>query len=138
MIEYEGSLPADLRHGLVPDLASVCRAYDAPNGAFLATDELDAVGCIAVTRLDASTALVLRLFVRPTARGGGVGRKLVDAAIAFLRDCGYARVVLDTDKARLSAAYSLYRSLGFTECDPYGPVDYASPTYMELNLRSSG
>lgn len=135
MIEYEEKLPADLRHGVVPDLGSVRHAYGDPNAAFLATDERDAVGCVAVTRLDGSTALVLRLFVRPQARGSGAGRKLVDAALAFLRDRGYARVVLDTDKARLSTAYNLYRSLGFTECEPYGPVDYASPTYMELDLR---
>jgi GNAT superfamily N-acetyltransferase len=135
LIEYEQSLPADLRHGLVPDFESVCRTYDEPNGAFLAADADDAVGCVAVTHLDASRALVLRLFVRPNARGGGTGRKLVDAALAFLRDRGYARVVLDTDKARLSAAYNLYLSLGFTECEPYGPVDYPSPTYMDLDLR---
>jgi GNAT superfamily N-acetyltransferase len=135
LIDYEQSLPADLRHGLVPAFESVRRAYDEPNAAFVATDAGDAVGCVAVTRLDASSALVLRLFVRPNVRGGGTGRKLVDAALAFLRDRGYARVVLDTDKARLPAAYNLYLSIGFTECEPYGPVDYASPTYMDLDLR---
>jgi GNAT superfamily N-acetyltransferase len=119
----------------VPDFESVCRGYDEPNGAFVATDAGNSVGCVAVTHLDVSSALVLRLFVKPNARGGGTGRKLVDAALAFLRDRGYARVVLDTDKARLPAAYSLYLSLGFTECEPYGPVDYASPTYMDLDLR---
>ncbi len=135
MIDYEQSLPADLRHGLVPDFESVRRAYGEPNGAFVAMDEDEAVGCVAVMRLDASRALVLRLFVRPNARGGGTGRKLVVAALAFARDRGYARLVLDTDKARLPGAYQLYRSLGFTECEPYGPVDYASPTYMDLDLR---
>jgi hypothetical protein len=59
----------------------------------------------------------------------------VAEALTFLRESGYRRVVLDTDKERLRAAYELYGSLGFSECEPYGPVDYASPTFMELRLR---
>ena len=43
-------------------------------------------------------------------------------------------VVLDTHAERLPAAYGLYLSLGFSDCDAYGTVDYACPTYMELRL----
>jgi len=45
-----------------------------------------------------------------------------------------ARLVLDTARERLRAAYELYRSLGFRECEPYGAVDYRCPTFMELRL----
>lgn len=118
----------------MPDVEAVCGAYAGPNAAFLAMDEGDAVGCIAVTQLDASTALMLRLFVKETHRGAGIARDLVSVALEFLREHRFARVVLDTDKQRLSAAYQLYQSLGFHECEPYGAVDYESPTYMELML----
>jgi putative acetyltransferase len=133
--EYEAALPPDLRHGVVGDLATVRTQYGDPHAAFVALDGARAAGCIGVTRRDARDALVLRLYVRPEQRGRGVARLLVEAALAFARSRGFERAVLDTDKARLAAAYALYESLGFTECAPYGPVDYASPTYMELRLR---
>ncbi len=134
MIEYEESLPPDLRHGRVEDIQTVRRDYNEPNAAFLATIDQEAVGCVAVSRLDPATALMLRLFVKPSHRGKGVARMLVTEAIRFLRSGRYERIVLDTDKGRLRAAYDLYLSLGFRECEPYGAVDYESPTYMELHL----
>jgi GNAT superfamily N-acetyltransferase len=135
LLEYEASLPPDLRHGVVGDLATVRTQYGDPHAAFVAGDGAGIAGCIGVTRRDARDALVLRLYVRPEQRGRGVARRLVEAALAFARAHGFERAVLDTDKTRLPAAYALYESLGFTECAPYGPVDYASPTYMELRLR---
>lgn len=137
MIEYEERLPPDLRHGRVENVDTIRRDFTEPNAAFLATSGQDAIGCVAVKRLDASTALVVRLFVKLGYRGEGIARKLVAAALEFVGERRYQRVVLDTDKDRLHAAYKLYRSLGFTECEPYGPVDYESPTYMELHLNNS-
>jgi hypothetical protein len=46
----------------------------------------------------------------------------------------YARIALDTERERLPAAYALYASLGFRDCEPYGPVSYENPTFMELPL----
>ena len=135
LLEYEAALPDDLRHGVVGDLATVRAQYGDPHAAFVAVVGARAAGCIGVLGRDTREALVLRLYVRPEARGLGIARRLVEAALAFARDGGFERAVLDTDKARLAAAYALYESLGFTECAPYGPVDYASPTYMELCLR---
>lgn len=135
LLDYDADLPATLRHGVPPDTESLRNVYSEPNAAFLAVIEWRPAGCIAAKRLDASTAVVLRLFVTPEHRGRGAARALVDAALDFVRERGYARVVLDTDKEQLAAAYELYRSLGFVECEPYGTVDYATPTFMELRLR---
>jgi GNAT superfamily N-acetyltransferase len=135
LIEYEASLAPDLRHGVVLDLASLESTYRERNAAFLATSGDDAFGCVALSELSSTTALILRLFVRQELRGSGAGRKLVVTALEFARGKGHARVVLDTDKERLRPAYELYRSLGFTECAPYGQVDYQRPTFMELALR---
>jgi putative acetyltransferase len=135
LLEYEAALPPDLRHGVVGDLAAVRVQYSDPHAAFVARDGARGVGCIGVTRRDARDALILRLYVPPEQRGRGTARRLVEAVLAFARAGGFERAVLDTDKTRLTAAYALYESLGFTECAPYGPVDYASPTYMELRLR---
>lgn len=56
----------------------------------------------------------LRWFIlAPSARGLGLGRTLLDQAITFARDAGFAEVYLWTFKG-LGAAAHLYESAGFT------------------------
>ncbi len=129
--EYELSLPPGLRHAEVPSTDG------ASNVALVATADGIACGCVFVGHHDEETAVIARLYVRPAARGRGVARTLMHHAADRARSRGYRRMVLDTDKEQLHAAYQLYRSLGFTECVPYGPVTYGNPTYMELLLASS-
>lgn len=132
--EYEAWLPQDLRHGSVPDVDDLKAAYAGRNAAFLATHDGRAIGCVAVMARDRETALLRHLFVTPQSRGLGAARSLVTRAIAFVRESGFLRIALDTEKERLKPAYRLYRSLGFEECRPHGEVEYGSPTFMELLL----
>jgi len=134
LLAYEAGLEPALRHGDVPPLEGVTRAYAAPNAAFLALSGGESVGCVVVRRLDAETAVLARLFVRPQHRGAGIARALVERVVDFARDADFARVVLDTDKDKLPAAYRLYLSFGFSECEPYETVDYGCPTFMQLPL----
>jgi GNAT superfamily N-acetyltransferase len=53
------------------------------------------------------------LFVRDSARGLGLGRALVQAAMDRARERGCARIELDTEEGN-RAAVSLYESLGFS------------------------
>lgn len=124
--EYEAALPPDLRH----QEAGTVRA----TAALLAFDETRACGCVLLTGLDARTAMITRMFVQPSQRGRGVARALMKALVEAARERGFERLVLDTDAEQLRPAYELYRSLGFIDCEPYGPVDYATPTYMEYSL----
>jgi GNAT superfamily N-acetyltransferase len=60
------------------------------------------------------------LFVEDTARGSGLGRALVEAAVERARERGCARIELDVNEAN-SAALRLYESLGFENwSDPPG------------------
>jgi len=123
--EYEATLPEDLRHSdvdFIPDVALVAYLEGIPRG------------CVALVAHDDSTGIMKRLYVQPSARNRGVARGLVAALVEAARARGHRRIVLDTDRTRLIEAYALYQSLGFRECAPYAPVDYAMPTFMELLL----
>lgn len=135
-VEYENSLPEDLRHvDFQRQLQALDKHYSSPNAAFVAWVDGAPAGCVALSRLDESTAVIKKLYVGPEYRKAGVARILMEALLHVCRVRGFRRVVLDTERDRLQAAYKLYLSLGFRDCEPYGPVDYATPTFMELHLR---
>jgi GNAT superfamily N-acetyltransferase len=134
LIEYERSLPKELRHGPEPDIRSAQASYSEPNAAFIARHDGIASGCIAVRRFDEHMAIVQRLYVQPEYRRTGSARALVAATIDFCREGDYQRVVLDTERDQLPAAYRLYASIGFATCEPCYPVAYDNATFMELRL----
>ena len=53
------------------------------------------------------------LFVEADARGSGLGRELVEAALGRARERGCARIELDANEAN-EPALKLYRSVGFS------------------------
>ncbi|MBA2764756.1 MAG: GNAT family N-acetyltransferase [Thermoleophilaceae bacterium] len=59
------------------------------------------------------------LYVRPTARGRGLGGALIEAACARARARGCRRIELDTDTGNVPAL-GLYRRLGFSAKDAQG------------------
>jgi GNAT superfamily N-acetyltransferase len=123
--EYETSLPEDLRHG----------SLEPFRDALVASLDGQPCGCVALDERDAATGIVKRLYVRPAFRQHGVARALIDELVAVARERGYTRIVLDTDRERLAAAYKFYRSYGFVECGPYiDAVTYLCPTFMELRM----
>ena len=135
VLEYEAGLPPDLKHTNIQEqLANI--GIEGRHSGFLATVDGTPAGCIALSHLDDQRAIVNRLYVRPDFRNLGVARGLIEAVEDFSRDAGYSRLVLDTDREQLRAAYNLYLSLGFVESQPYGAVDYATPTFMEKVLHS--
>ena len=70
---------------------------------------------------------------RPAARGGGLGRLLVDAALAEARRLGYRRVRLDTLPG-METAQALYERIGFREIEPYTRNPIAGARFLELEL----
>ena len=71
---------------------------------------------------DATTMEVKRMFVRPEARGRGIGEGLVAMLLAEAQATGYSRCVLSTHH-KLHAAQALYRRAGFREvpCSTVSP-----------------
>jgi GNAT superfamily N-acetyltransferase len=101
--------------------------YAATEGGalLLATLEGNAVGCVALRRLDDESCEMKRMYVGDSGRGQGVGRTLGDAVIQRARDLEYSAINLDTSIEQ-HEAIALYRSLGFEEVEPY----YAVPDAM--------
>jgi len=96
-----------------------------PRGLFLvATYQGDPVGCGGLKLPGGTVAELKRLWVDATARGFGVGRRLVAALEVRARAAGYWRVRLDTNRA-LVEAIGLYRSLGYEEVEPFNDERYA-------------
>jgi GNAT superfamily N-acetyltransferase len=74
-----------------------------------------------------------RLYVRPSARGTGLGKLLVESAISIARQNGYAELRLDT-LASMASAQKLYGALGFVEIPPYGNTFLPGTRFYSLPL----
>ena len=132
--EYATGLGVDLCfQGFEAELGSLPEMYGAPEGCLVvARAGGRPVGCGALRRLGAGESCEMkRLYVRPEARGTGLGRILAESLIAKGRSLGYAVVRLDT-LVHMTAARRLYRSLGFVEIAAY--YDNSLPDVMDMEL----
>jgi GNAT superfamily N-acetyltransferase len=133
--EYADWLGVDLCfQGFDEELATLPGKYAPPDGRLLlAREGAAAVGCIGLRRTDATTGEVKRLYVRPVARGQGLGGELARRVVTAAREIGYRRLVLDTLEP-MAEARRLYGSLGFREIPAYYANPLAGVIYMELVL----
>lgn len=136
--EYAASLSFDLGfQDFEGELAGLPGPYARPGGGLLlATAGGHPAGCVAVRPLDDVAGELKRLYVRPSCRRHGVGRRLVAEAIALAAELGYRRLRLDTTP-EMAAAHELYRQLGFHEIEPYRHNPVPGTRYLELELPPS-
>lgn len=133
--EFIAQSPVNLDYqGNDGEFATLPGKYAAPDGCVLLADRGgDIEGCVALRRVSADIGEMKRLYVRPHARGGKLGRDLVERLIAEARLLGYRDMRLDVME-KSSSARALYRSLGFVAAEPisFNPVPGAS--FLGLRL----
>jgi len=106
------------------EIADLPGAYAPPGGQMLfVRDSVDSalVGSVAVRPVPDVPDMceMKRLYLRPAARGFGLGRHLAVAVMDEARQLGYRRMCLDT-LPKLEEAQTLYRSLGFRQVGTAG------------------
>lgn len=116
-----GQLGGDIEtDDLSPDLRGLEQAYldtEAGGSHFWVAEVSPAtgpevVGMIGLLRASENAAEIRRLRVHPQYRQRGVGARLVEEALAFCRDYGYLKVILDTRIER-APAVALFERFGF-------------------------
>lgn len=134
--EYVGYLGIDLCfQSFEEELAALPGKYSPPTGELLiGLMENSIAGCVALRKLEEGICEMKRLYVRPVARGTGLGRQLASAIIAAAKDRGYTLMRLDT-LTRLKEAMKLYESLGFQKVAPYYYNPLPDVVYWELELK---
>ncbi len=96
-----------------------------PNGRFLVADrDGRVVGCGGVQRVDASTVEIKRMWVDASARGIGLGKRLLARLEAEAVALGAERAVLDTNRV-LTEAIAMYTSAGYSPIERYNDNPYA-------------
>ena len=119
------------------ELAELPGDYAPPSGRLLLAldDDGVAMGCAALRDLNEGTCEMKRLFVRPAARGQGLGGKLAQMIVDEARAYGYRRIRLDTLPGKMDRAIAMYRVLGFKDIEPYYNNPIVGAAFMELQLR---
>ncbi|MFR0689007.1 GNAT family N-acetyltransferase [Enterobacterales bacterium AE_CKDN230030158-1A_HGKHYDSX7] len=94
-------------------VARFIRQFDpASDRCWIVEQDGCVVGSVFVVRQDEGTAQLRMLYVDASARGLGIGQRLVDECLRFARQAGYERMVLWTNSV-LSDARRLYQKAGF-------------------------
>ncbi|MEO7795842.1 MAG: GNAT family N-acetyltransferase [Thermoanaerobaculia bacterium] len=129
--EYHAQIGIDLCfQGFAHEVEGLPGEYAPPFGRlFLAAHDGAPVGCIALRAVDATRCEMKRLFLRPEARGLGLGRALVDLLLEEARAIGYEEIVLDT-LPTLVEAQRIYEQLGFRDIPPYRENPVSGARYL--------
>ena len=103
---------------------------------FIARCDGDAHGLVSAHRARDGTGHIGMMWVDPRVRGGGVGARLFDTSVGYLRDLGCASIELSVTQTN-AAAIALYESRGFVLTGESQPLR-ADSALRNLSMRWPG
>lgn len=120
------------------DLRDIETSYLTPGGAFdvLVDDAGMIIGSVGLCPVSSSTCELRKMYLVREARGCGLGRRLIEHALARAAELGFRRVVLETASV-LQTAVSLYERYGFQRYTP-GHLSTRCDAAYYLDLRPAG
>ena len=135
-LEYETWLNVDLCfQGFEEEVNSLPGKYSPPDGRlYIVKQDGSYKGCIALRKIEDGICEMKRLYLNESARGKGIGNKLIKMIIQDAMDIGYNTMRLDTIKEKMPKAVSLYESHGFRELEPYYNNPNPHTLFMELQI----
>jgi DNA-binding MarR family transcriptional regulator/GNAT superfamily N-acetyltransferase len=94
-------------------MAKFIRTFDPKSErCWIAEKNGQVIGSVFVVRTDETTAKLRLLYVDPSARGLGIGSRLVDECLRFARQVGYQKMLLWTNSVLVDAC-RIYQRAGF-------------------------
>jgi N-acetylglutamate synthase-like GNAT family acetyltransferase len=96
-------------------------------------DDEKLAGCVAFNEFKKDICEIHRLYVRPTFRGLGLGKKLLLAVLDHAKQLGYTKAYLDSN-VKLERAIQIYPALGFKQIPAYHPDPTEGMLYFEKTL----
>ena len=113
-----------------PEVDEMTDTYRSESACyFVIVHEAKIVGCAGIARLrggDETTCELQKMFLLPSTRGIGLGRKLLTLLLDEAKDRGYTRCYLET-LSRMNRARELYIQNGFKPLDnPIGKTGHGS------------
>ena len=123
---YYDELAVRFREGYDPAVSPVADAEMTPPAGLLLVASLhgEPVGCGALIFCPDAVGLVKRMWVAPSVRGLGLGRRLLYELEDRARAKGLRLMRLET-KNELSEAIRMYETSGYREVDPFNDEPYA-------------
>jgi GNAT superfamily N-acetyltransferase len=110
-------------------------SYTGGGGAFwvarLGGKSGELIGTCGVYPVEPATYELRKMYLRPTARGLGLGKRLLDAAVEWTRGQGGERIVLDTAE-QMTRAITFYESHGFVRDDTQKRGERCTRGYLRV------
>ena len=96
------------------------------------------LGCAALKELSPTQGEVKSMRTPANLRRRGAGRALLNHILQVSRESGYRELFLETGcQPAFLPAQTLYRSVGFRECGPFGSyTENGNSVFMSLQLRT--